>query len=77
MVRYMVAVAVLLLSATDVATRVTTVALKAVAGATNTAEVAVHPVMLPQAGLHAIPDCDSVHLMPLLSVSFWTEALNC
>ena len=64
-VMYIVAVAFLVGSATDVAVTLATVELGTVDGAAKTAEVAVQPVILPQEGLHVAPDWVRVQVTPL------------
>jgi|SRR5271165_1064955 len=71
-----VAVAVFVLSARDVAVNVTIEEFGGNAGAVYRAETGVQAGREPQAGLHGAPASANVHMTPLSWLSFKTEALN-
>src|SRR5207248_9528822 len=75
-----VAVAEAVVSATEVATMVTSAFTGTLPGAVYVAAVPLGVVagaMLRQPGEHTVPLCVSVQLTPLLPASFVTVAVNC
>ena len=75
-----VAVAETVVSATEVATMVTSAFTGTLPGAVYVAAVPLGVVagaMVPQPGEHPVPLCVSVQLTPLLPASFVTVAVNC
>src|SRR5258708_5192261 len=72
-----VALALLLVSRTDLAVNVTVGLAGTVAGAAYVTVVAVCPESAPHAGAQLLPDWDRAQVTPWLAVSLATDAVNC
>src|SRR5258708_21355340 len=76
-VTVIVALALLLVSRTDLAVNVTVGLAGTVAGAVYVTVVAVFPESAPHAGAQLLPDWDRAQVTPWFAVSFATAAVNC
>src|SRR5882672_8368200 len=76
-VTVMVALALLLVSRTDLAVNVTVGLTGTVAGAVYVTVVVVCPESAPHAGAQLLPDWDRAQVTPWLAVSLATDAVNC
>src|SRR5258706_16243863 len=76
-VTVIVALALLLVSRTDLAANVTVGLTGTVAGAAYVTVVAVCPESAPQAGAQLLPDWGRLQVTPWLAESFVTAAVNC
>src|SRR5258707_15784999 len=72
-----VALALLLVSRTDLAVNVPVGLAGTVAGAVYVTVVAVCPESAPHAGAQLLPDWDRAQVTPWLAVSLATDAVNC